>query len=1127
MGRFVHLHVHSQYSFLDGADTATSLVSRAAALGMGAIAITDHNNVSAAVELSRAAAEFGIRPIHGVELDIASHPRLPDPHAYKASARSAPSHLTLLAQGHEGYSNLCRIITEAHLSSERHAAEATLEMLENYSHGLIALSGCKRGAIPSLVAARRFDDALAVARELVRIFGRSNLYIELQNTLTPGASAANSTLAELAQRLGVGIVATNNVHYANKERFQVHDALTCVRTLTTLDDIHPERHINAENYLKAPAEMADIFAGFPEAIASSTEIAERCSPGLDLSLQLFPKFQATHGEPSAQCLRRLAMEGALDRYGAITPKIQSRLEHELNIITALGFEDYFLAVWDVALWARSRGIRYAGRGSAADSAVAYCLRLTNVDSIARGLLFERFMSIERAQKPDIDIDFDARKRDDVANYVYERYGKGHVATVCTFSAFRGRSAVRDFGKALGFPNEDIDRFAKLLPHVPADGIRAAFSRYPEMRDSGIPAWKFELLLTLGESVAGFPRHIGTHLGGVVISSKPLTCATPLQMAAKGVEIIQFDKDCIEDLGLIKLDLLSLRTLSAVEQAVTTVREASPGFSYDSIPQDDLATYQMLNRGETVGAFQLESPAQHGLQTRLGADCIEDIVASVALIRPGPIQGQMVEPFIARRTGKEKVTYIDPRLAHILDKTYGVVLYQEQVIEIATAIAGFTPGESDRLRKVMTHFRSVREMEEIGRDFVAKAVAHGVEQKTAEAVFSYIVGYAGYGFCEAHAAAFADTSYKTAYMIRHFPAHFYAAVLSAQPMGFYPPRTLLVEVGRRGVKVMPLDINLSHERYTVENKPGSETGAIRVGLMQVGGAPKDVIHRIISVRDEGGPFRSPFDFVCRVDPPRPALQNLALTGAFDSIAPNRRAILWRLSRIIATASSYKTISASDGMAGQERLLGLDCGVGIGTSPDEQADGMDLEGLPEGFADFTPVEKFKYETSILGFCVAHHAMDFFRPALSRAGVITSQDLAGAQDGQAVQLAGLVVRPHRPPTKSGKIIVFLSLEDEFGLSDVTIFENVYQKYGSAIFGSPALLVAGIVSRRGNGVSVTARQVQPLSKNSMPRPDASRTQPERTPSSLCRSQARTPREEGRAFEPQNGQCHQTAASP
>lgn len=1033
---FVHLHVHSQYSFLDGASRCSALAARCAELGMGAMAITDHDNVSCAVEFSRAAAEHGIKPIHGVELTM-----------------EGGFHLVLLAENARGYANICSILTEAHMNSERRHPMANMELLRRYSSSLIALSGCRRGAAASAIICHQNETARSAVEELVSVFGRQNVYIELQQLMVPGASVLNSSLGALAEAVGVGVVASNNVHYAAKSGFEAHDVLTCIRTLTCLDDIHPERHINAENYLKSAAEMREMLGHFPGAVENTLAIAERCEPGLDLKRRLFPKWSPPPGESAAAMLRRLTMEGAAARYGDVTKVVLDRLEHELNIITALGFEDYFLTIYDIAAWARQRRIRYAGRGSAAGSAVAYCLWLTNVDSIARGLLFERFMSLERAQRPDVDIDFQSDRRDEVADYVYKRYGDGCVASVCTFSTFQARSAVRDVGKALGIPEHEVDMLAKLLPHIPADGLRAAFSRYPELRDSGIQPYRFDLLIDICAQLTSLPRHIGTHLGGMVISGEPLTCATPLQMSAKGVPITQFDKDSIEDLGLIKLDLLSLRMLCAVEYAGELIEDQS--FSYDSIPHGDEGTYSMLRSGQTIGVFQLESPAQRALQARLGADSFEDIVTSMALIRPGPIQGNMVEPFVARRLKQEDVSYVDPRLEPILNKTYGVVLYQEQVIQIAAAVAGFTPGESDRLRKVMTHYRSVTEMEAIGQNFVAKAVAHGTDRHTAETIFSYILGYSGYGFCEAHAAAFADTAYRTAYLVKHHPAEFFASLLSAQPMGFYAPRTLVVEANRRGVSVLPLDVNASVHKYTVEN------GAIRVGLMQVKGISDSDSARIEEAR-AGGLFVSAADFAARVELPADVFENLALAGAFDSVEPNRRALVWRARQVSASSAATRKVQASAGSAGQAPLAGL---AAAGSAAQAGA-------VP----DFNPLQRFSAEMKVLGFCVARHAMEFYRRSLTKWGALTAAQIGQAAPGAVIRAGGLIVRPHRPPTKSGRTVVFLSLEDETGLTDITVFEDVYQRCGGAIFSSAALLVEGIVCIRGGGVSITAQKIRPL---------------------------------------------------
>ncbi|MEW6662912.1 MAG: DNA polymerase III subunit alpha [Bacillota bacterium] len=1028
MAPFVHLHVHSPFSFLDGASSIRDLVETAAALGMPALAITDHHHVSGGVKFFQAAQSAGIKPIQGAEITL-----------------SSGYHLVLLAQDAAGYANLCRILTDAHLSSPRRDPRVNMDTLELYHHGLIALSACRRGEIPSLLLQGRLQEAEEAALRYRQIFGAEGFYIEMQRLHLPWERPLNRLLKELASRLKLKTVATNNVHYTRKEDFPIHDLLTCVRTLTRLADIHPERRLNAENYLKPAEEMAELFKDNMEALTSTMAIAERCQPVFQPGQRLYPAFPLPPGASGPAYLSQMVFRGARERYPILTPSIVSRLEHELDIINRLGYADYFLLVWDVVNYAKSQGIRYAGRGSAADSAVAYCLQITEVDPISRRLLFERFMSLERAEKPDIDIDFDARYRDRIAQYVYQKYGLGHVASVATYNTFRARGAVRDLGKAMDLPEETLHRLAKLLPyHTRADGINRALTDLPELRANPLPPdLPCQQLLAACEKVAGFPRFLGTHLGGLVVSRAPLLSITPLQEAAKGVTVIQFDKEDVEALGLVKLDLLSLRTMSAIEDAVLAIREEQPDFNYEEIPLADKATYQMLNKGETVGVFQLESPAQRALQSRLQAAGMEDIVASLALIRPGPIKGNMVEPFVARRQGKEPVSYLLPQLQPILEKTYGVVLFQEQVIEIATAVAGFTPGEADRLRRVMTHARSQREMEEIGQQFIAKAVANGIAPQAAQTVFSYIKGYASYGFCEAHAAAFATTAYKTAYLINHFPAQFFAALFNHQPVGFYPPNTLAVEARRRGINILPPDINLSGQAFAIEGQ------AIRVSLRQVKGIKKASVEAIIKGREEG-PFVSLADLCQRVSLPLDELESLINCGALDSLHPNRRQMLWLLRKLdrpsVNTPLNGPAISASLPM-------------------------------PE-ITDFSPAEKRAQEYRLLGLEVDCHEMALYREDLNRCGFTSSKGLGGCPAGKTVKTAGIIVRPHRPPTRSGKRVVFMSLQDEYGLADITVFEDVYQQYGQYIFTvSPQpVAVEGTVSRRRQAVSITARRLWPL---------------------------------------------------
>ncbi|HHW25834.1 MAG TPA: DNA polymerase III subunit alpha [Firmicutes bacterium] len=1027
---FVHLHVHSPFSFQDGASRIPDLVGKAAELGMDAMAITDHNNLSATVRFIKAAKRFGIKPIIGCELTMED-----------------ASHLTVLCRDNRGYRNLCAILTEAHLGNERKEPKVSLDTLRKYPEGLIVLTGCRRGLIPSLILRRNFDQARRVIETFEDIWGKESVVVELSETALPGSSGLNKALSELAKSRGLRAVATNNVHYVSKEDFPIHDILTCIRTLTRLEDVHPERRLNAENYLKSQDEMYREFGEYREAVSMTSEIAGECGSPLELGESTFPAFDFPREYGSArEFLRHLVSEGAISRYGRITEKIRSRLDHELYVIEKLGYEDYFLVVWDLVRFAQNAGIRHAGRGSAADSAVAFCLGITDVDPIAQNLLFERFMSLERGEKPDIDVDFDARRRDEVSAYVYKKYGHNHVAAVATYNTFQGRSAIRDVGKVMGYSPEEVDSIAKRLPYMRSIPVSQAFSMLPEFKGLAIPEKKVKALLQAAERIVDLPRFLSTHLGGLVISRNPVNWLSPIERSAKGVTIVQFDKDDVEDLGLVKIDLLSLRTLGAVEDSLGYLKEGAL-VDYDKIPLDDERTYARLRTGDTVGVFQLESPAQRALQSRLNADNIEDIVASVALIRPGPIKGDMVEPFIKRRQGLEPVTYLDPRLEPILKKTYGVILFQEQVIEIATTIAGFTPGEADGLRRVMTHMRSGEEMNKIGKLFIRKATERGVSEETAEAIFQCIKGYASYGFCEAHARAFGTTAYKTAYLIEHYPAEFFAAILNNEPMGFYPLSTVCVEARRHGVAVLGPSVNHSCKDVVVKD------GQIRLPLKFINGMAKRDMETLVSERERAGPYTSFRDFDRRTRFDLPTVRALILCGAFDEFGVSRKRLLWALSdRSRDLAPEWQS----------ESLV---------TEPD-------MVRTPPDGVDFSLAEKIRFEYEILGMGVSGHPMEVCRRGLDQKGFVRSDDVPRLKPGEFVKVGGIPVRPHRPPTRSGKTVVFLSLEDEKGLIDVTCFENVYERYGKYLF--PGRLIPlgvwGEVQKRGNAYSITARTVFPL---------------------------------------------------
>lgn len=1048
---FVHLHVHSPFSFLDGASSITKLVERAADLDMPALALTDHNRLSGAVRFVKAAKQAGIKPIVGCEVTM-----------------EGGFHLTLLCKNHTGYRNLCAVLTQAHLGNERGSPKVDLHTLASHKEGLLVLSGCRKGLIPSLILRKRFEEARQTAEYYKHIFGQNSFIIELSESLLPGSMSLNKALSELASSLGLRTVATNNVHYATKSDFQIHDILTCIRTLTKLEDVHPERRLNSENYLKSWEEMKAEYRDYPEAIHMARILAEQCECALDLGALNFPAFAYPEGfRSSGHFLRHLVLKGAQTKYRKITRDIKARLEHELGIIEQLGYEDYFLVVWDLVNFAERQNIRHAGRGSAADSAVAYCLGITDVDPIAHNLLFERFMSLERGEKPDIDVDFDARRRDEVTAYVYQKYGDTHVASVATYNTFQGRSAIRDVGKAMGYAPDEIDIIAKRVPHIPACRLEEAFKSLPELRALDIPGKRLQTLIETAGKLAGFPRFLATHLGGVVISKTPVTWLSPLERSAKGVNILQFDKDDVEDLGLVKIDLLSLRTLGAVEDSLSLIQGAKP--DYDRIPLDDKATFERLRRADTVGVFQLESPAQRGLQARLGADNIEDIVASVALIRPGPIKGNMVTPFIKRRHGQEDISYLDPRLEPILKNTYGVVLFQEQVIEIASVIAGFTPGEADKLRRVMTHGRSFEEMEKIGGLFIEKAVKRGVTEEVAAEIFNCIRGYASYGFCEAHARAFATTAYKTAYLLEHYPAEFYGAILNNQPMGFYPISTICVEARSHGVEVLGPSINHSGKDVVVEGS------SIRLPFKMIKGMKQSAIDRIIRERAKAK-FRSFYDFTRRVKLDSDILRNLILCGCFDEFMESRKSLLWQMKDAYAVGDNPQS----------EMLVplpgaGANCG---GCGPEnpvvrDHGDGAYGTAYFPGQAEFSLAEKVAFEYQILGTGVSAHPMEIWRNKLKKQGFVSSRELPQIKPGDFVKVGGIPVRPQRPPTRTGRIVVFVSLEDEYGLIDVTCFEDVYAKYGKFLFPGKLmpLGVWGQVQKQGNGFSVIAKTVFPLS--------------------------------------------------
>jgi len=1046
MPDFVHLHVHSCFSMQDGAADLGRLVSRAAELDMPALALTDHEGLYGAVRFYQACRGAGIKPIVGAELTLEGN-----------------HHLVLLAQDRQGYANLCRLISQAHLAHRDEAPQLAWQDLAAHSQHLIALSGCARGEVPSLLFSGAREEALAAVQKYVELFGRDRFYLELQNHLADEYSPRRvGALADLARQAKVNTVATNNVHYVEKSHYKAQDVLICIKHIISVNEPHPERKPNAEYYLKSPQEMQELFRDHPQAVRNALRLADQCRLELDLDSYHFPHFDLLGGETAYSYLCKLCFAGARRLYRPLRPEVMQRLQRELDLIQELGFAEYFLVVWDIVNFARKRGIRCSGRGSAGDSLVCHVLRLTDADPMAHAnLIFERFLSREHSKMPDIDVDFCSRRRDEVVDYIYRKYGQDHVAAVCTLNTFRARSAIRAVGKALGLDPVEIDRFAKALPYTEADNVREALRSVPETRDAHLSTEGKQDLLDICALLNGFPHHLSVHVGGLVISRQPLRELVPVEWAAKGIVVAQFDKDDIEALGLVKMDILGLRMHTAVSDCLEYIeRGRSEKLDLESVPLDDEKTFELIRSTNTIGVFQIESPGQRNLLGRSQPRNFEDLITEISLFRPGPVQSDMITPYLKRLHGQEPVTYLHPALEPILAVTRGVLIYQEQVLQIAHALAGFTLGQADQLRRAMTGDRSSERMLALREDFIKGCLQNGVKLEVAEKVWEEVSAFASFGFCKAHACCFAKIAYQTAYLKARYPAEFLAGVLSAQPMGFYPARVILEEAKRCGLQILPPDINRSEARYTVEE------GKIRVGLGHLKCMSEKALASILEARQQR-PFRSLRDFCERTRVPKPITENLILAGAFAEFDPSPTRLLWELAALPQSL-------AKGSLSGK-------------VNPELDFDLMEClrEDLPD-FAEVSPAERTKYDLDLLGVSTDRHPMTFLRERLTRCGVLRTNRLRQFRDGDQVRVAGIVVSRNRPPTRSGQTVVFITIEDEVGVAEVVIFPRVYDKYGYTIYSCPGLIIEGKLSRQGKlDVTVIAERIAGLGGDPRPPPD------------------------------------------
>jgi error-prone DNA polymerase len=1133
---FVHLHVHSNFSFGDGACRIDELVATAKRMGMTALAITDHDGLYGAVRFYQACQAAGIKPIIGVEISVealgealpvaASGPVVTEPTATPADRQTgvqagaqtdAPAddqchpfvmrhlhhaatmppaaaygsggyHLVLLARDYEGWSNLCRIISAAHLEHPGEAPVARFATVAKHSDHLIALSACRRGEIAARLLDGDTRGARRVAATLQRVFGR-DFFIELEDELLPDSALLLRRLDLLAHELRIETVASNDVHYVTQADAPLHDILAAEAANQPLPN--PLGRKNAELYLKSSAQMWHLFRRRPQACRNTAHIAARCNLDLGLGKLHFPAYPLPPGETAYSRLCALCFAGASERYKPLTPQVTERLQRELEVIHDLGFAEYFLSVRDIVEFARENSILYSGRGSAGNSIVSYVLRICDADPIAHELLFERFLNPARREMPDVDIDFCSARRDEVIEYIYRRFGSDNVAMVATVNTIQAPSAVRIVAKAFAYRPDEVNRLSKHVPWGSAARLSELLAERPELHDHEFQHPHYARLVHLAERLADYPAHLGTHLGGFILSRDPLTDRVPVQWAAKGVIVAQFDKDDIETLGLVKMDLLALKMHSAIAETVHRIaaRTGEQIAPWD-LPRDDPAVYRLISEARTVGVFQLESSGQRNLATRLRERDFEDIIAAISLFRPGPLQAEMIGPFIRRRHGREPASVPHPALWPALKRTYGVILYQEQVIEVAAAIAGFSLAEGDLLRRAMTHQRSLAEMDEIGRDFIAKAVARGVEPAAAAEVFRQLRGFAAYGFNKAHAACFAVVCNASAWLKAHYPAEFFCAILNNQPMGFYSPRVVLNDARRWGLAVLPIDVNRSELGFNVER----DGRALRVGLQYVkemsalaaqtivatrtGQAPTGVASESTAGAGAGSsaagagagssaagtsqPYTSLADFVTRTHISIEICTNLVRVGAFDALGTRREELLAHLPLLYAGKSSYRRAGWPSDQPTPEQFSLL---TAEALTP--------LNFLPSWTAD----QIVSAELDVLGLNVSTHPLALVRDSLIALKTVPFGRLHLVPNGQHILLAGVLERAQMPWIRTGHRTLFLTLEDETGLAEVVVFNDVYLKYGGVLSEAIYLLIEGELQNSDErGLAVVATRIANL---------------------------------------------------
>lgn len=1086
MDSFVHLHVHSEYSLLDGAARLEDLVAKAAASGMKALALTDHGVMYGAVPFYKLCQKHGIKPIIGCEAYFTAGSR-----KERGSRQDQPiHHLILLAKNETGYRNLMKLCSIGHLEGFHYKPRIDWDVLERHREGLVCLSACLGGEVPFHLLRGHYEEAKKAALRYQAAFGE-DFYLELQDHGIPEQKKVNPLLVQLAREIGAQLVVTNDAHYLSKEDAEVQDVLICVGTGKTVDDEDRLKMHTNQLYLKTAEEMAELFPHLPEAYANTAKIADSCELELEFDRHILPAYRPIpEGQTAGSYLAELCQQGLADRYGELEvwrdpaerEKLEQRLRYELEIIASMGFSDYFLIVWDFIAFAHRNGIATGpGRGSSAGSLVAYVLRITDVDPIKYNLLFERFLNPERVTMPDIDIDFSDERRDEVIAYVVDKYGAEHVAQIITFGTMAARAAVRDVGRALNVPFGEVDKVAKLIPgHLP---IERALKETPDLKAMYDGSERVKGLLDMAMKVEGMPRHASTHAAGVVISRDPLTDAVPLQAGSEHTALTQYSMENLEAIGLLKMDFLGLRTLSIIERCMNWIQEqmgSAPDFRL--VPDDDPATYDMLGRGETTGVFQLESTGMRRVLKELKPSVFEDIISLLALYRPGPME--FIPKYIAGKHGQITVEYPHPDLELLLKDTYGIIVYQEQIMQIASRMAGFSLGEADLLRRAVS--KKKREvLDEQRGHFVSGSMRQGYTADEANVVYDMIVRFADYGFARAHAAAYGVLAFQTAYLKAHYPVQFMASMLTAVTGSHRKVAEYIVECRRMGITVLPPDVNESSVLFTPQVgagngtaeagaeddsvEPGRESsslGVIRFGLAAIKNVGTQAIDSILRERKER-PFDSLLDFCRRVDLRtcnKRVIESLIQGGAFDSLPGHRAQLLAMLDETVEAALKWR----------KER-------------DDLQIQLFDFVESPNWDIEYPDVPKFTagqqldLERELLGLYLSGHPLDDFDALLEGDGVERLMDLAEAPDETRTVVAGMVVSVKTITTKQGKAMAFMELEDQIERCEVVLFPEVWRRSAAHVEKGALLALRGVVQQQDEGFKLLADEVAPLSEQSL----------------------------------------------